>query len=377
MAASRQERLRGGIGALIGLFLTGLICTHATGGGMATPLLIAPMGASALLLFAVPSSPLAQPWPVVGGYLTSAIVGVSCAGWLSFPLLAASLAVALSILAMSSLRCLHPPSAAVALMAVLGGPQIVDAGYIFVITPVALNAVVLVLAAIAYNNATKRAYPHPQQSHAAVSRSTADRSPLERLGVHREDLDAVLEQYGQVLDVARDDLEGLFQRAEMQAYHRRFGEITCADIMSRDVVSVEFGTALQDAWLLLRRHNIRSLPVLDRARRVIGMVSDLDFMVSADLDLFDDLRSRFRRVIGKPMSDYASRPEVVGQIMPRGVRTVSESTHVVELVPLMADAGLRHVAVVDDERRLSGIISQSDLVAALYRGGLSQNAGAA
>ena len=371
MATSQRERLRGGIGALIGLLLTGFICTHAIGGGVAAPLLIAPMGASAVLLFAVPSSPLAQPWSIIGGNLISAFIGVSCASWLSNPLLAAGLAVGLSILAMASLRCIHPPSGAVALTSVLGGPAVTAAGYHFLLTPVALNSAVLTLAAIAYNNLTKRTYPHPQHSHAAVSHHTADRSPLERLGVHREDLDAILGQYGQVLDVARDDLEGLFQRAEMHAYHRRFGEITCADIMSRDVVTVEFGTALQEAWSLLRSHDIRALPVLDRARRVIGMVSDLDFMVSADLDLYDDLRSRFRRMIRRPMSDYASRPEVVGQIMPRGVRTMTESTHIVELVPLMADTGLRHVAIVDDERRLSGIISQSDLIAALYRGGLS------
>ena len=124
--------------------------------------------------------------------------------------------------------------------------------------------------------------------------------------------------------------------------------------------------------MLLRRHNIRTLPVLDRARRVIGMVADTDFMASAELDLFDDLTARFRRVISRPNSNRANRPDVIGQITPRGVRTVSEATHIVELVPLMADAGLRHVAVVDTERRLSGIISQSDLVAALYRGGLSQ-----
>ena len=241
----------------------------------------------------------------------------------------------------------------------------------FVLMPVALNSAILMLAAIVFNNATRRAYPHRQWPGQGVHH-TADRKPTERLGVHREDLDAILQQYDQVLDVARDDLEGLFQRAEMHAYHRRFGEITCADIMSRDVVAVQFGTALQEAWMLLRRHNIRTLPVLDRARRVIGMVADTDFMASAELDLFDDLTARFRRVISRPNSNRANRPDVIGQITPRGVRTVSEATHIVELVPLMADAGLRHVAVVDTERRLSGIISQSDLVAALYRGGLSQ-----
>ncbi|UUZ55438.1 HPP family protein [Massilia sp. H-1] len=51
--------------------------------------LIAPMGASAVLLFCLPASPLAQPWAVIGGNLVSALVGVACARLLPDPLLAA------------------------------------------------------------------------------------------------------------------------------------------------------------------------------------------------------------------------------------------------------------------------------------------------
>lgn len=83
----------------------------------------------------------------------------------------------------------------------------------------------------------------------------------------------------------RDDLKGLFEPAEVHAYHRRFGELTCADIMSRDMIAVSFGTGLQEAWTLLRRHDIRALPVIDPALRVIGMVSEADFLTNADLDL--------------------------------------------------------------------------------------------
>jgi CBS domain-containing membrane protein len=364
------ERLRSCLGALVGLGATGFICTHAIGGGVRAPLLIAPMGASAVLLFGVPSSPLAQPWSIVGGNIVAALIGVTCAQWINDPLLAAAIAAALAIGGMSALRCLHPPSGAVALTTVLGGPAVTASGYHFVLVPVALNSVMLMLAAIAFNNATRRVYPHPQQSRPNVHH-TADPNPSERTGVRHEDFDAVLRQYNQILDVSRDDLEGLLRQAEMRAYHRRFGEVTCADIMSRDVVAVQFGTTLEEAWSELRRHDIRALPVIDPARRVIGMVSDVDFMTNAELHGYGALGSRFRHFLRRPASTHSDRPEVVGQIMPRGVRTVSDTTHIAQLVPLMADAGLRHVAVVDSERRLCGIISQSDLVAALYRGGIT------
>ncbi|WP_426954393.1 HPP family protein [Muricoccus radiodurans] len=370
MNASMAERLRGGGGALVGLLVTGLVCPWLMGPGSGMPVLIAPLGASAVLLFAVPASPLAQPWSIMGGNTVSAIVGVTCAQWVPDTLLAAPLAVSLAIGAMFALRCLHPPGGAIALTTVLGGPAVTAAGYGFVLSPVALSSAVLMLAAITLNNATRRPYPHMQQVVRKNPHQTADRDPTRRIGVRAEDLDAVLQRYDGVLDVSRDELDSLLQQAEVQAYRRRFGEITCAEIMSRDVVAVQYGTPLAEAWLLLRRHNIRALPVIDPAHRVIGMVSDVDFMKNPELDPYDGIEARFRHLIRRLTTLHADRPEVVGQIMPRGIRTVAEDVHIAELVPLMADAGLRHVPVVNSQRRLSGIIAQSDLIAGLYRDSL-------
>lgn len=74
------------------------------GPGANIPLLVAPMGASAVLLFAVPASPLAQPWSIIGGNLVSATIGVTCANVIGDPTLAAALAVALAICGMFALR---------------------------------------------------------------------------------------------------------------------------------------------------------------------------------------------------------------------------------------------------------------------------------
>jgi CBS domain-containing membrane protein len=139
MGASVMERLRGSCGALAGLLVTGLICSRTAGSEASLPMLMAPLGASAVLLFAVPASPLAQPWSIIGGNIVSALVGVTCAQWISDPLLAAPLATALAIGAMFALCCLHPPGGAIALTAALGGPAITAAGYQFVLRPVALN----------------------------------------------------------------------------------------------------------------------------------------------------------------------------------------------------------------------------------------------
>jgi CBS domain-containing membrane protein len=377
IAINGIERVRACSGALIGIVITALVSRYALGNSNTLPFLIAPMGASAVLLFALPSSPLAQPWSILGGNVVSALVGILCARWIGDPMIAASAAVALAIAAMILLRCLHPPGGAIALSAVLGGPAVASAGFGFALVPVGLNSLLLLAAALVFNNATRRPYPHlPAKDH-DNKHGTQDALPTDRLGFTPEDLDDVLKQYNQVLDVSRDDLETLFLQTEMHAYRRRFGEITCADIMSHDVVTVEYGTELEEAWTLLRKHNIKALPVLDRARRVIGIITVYDFMKHADLDLHESFDKKLKRFIRRTPGLYSDKPEAVGQIMTRTVRTIRNTSHVVELVPLLSGTGLHHVPVVDHERRLVGIVTQSDLVAALYRGRLNDQRAAA
>ncbi|HYD95983.1 MAG TPA: HPP family protein [Noviherbaspirillum sp.] len=374
-AVGGAERLRACCGTLLGVFLTGLLTRLILGADAVTPAIIAPVGASAALVFALPSSPLAQPWPIIGGNIVSALIGVACAQWIGEPVLAAALAVAGAIAAMFALRCLHPPGGAIALMAVIGGPAVQAAGYQFAAVPVALNSLALVVIALVFNNATRHRYPH--RTAQANKHLTSDTPPTSRMGFTAADLDQVLRQYNEVLDVSRDDLASLFLQAEMHAYRRRFGEITCADIMSRDLVTVEFGTPLEEAWSLLRRHKIKALPVVDRARRVIGIVTFVDFMKHANLDVYPGFEAKLRHFIRRTMAPHSDKAEVVGQIMTRQVRTVSAGMHIVELVPLLSDFGLHHVPVLDDQLRLAGMITQSDLIAALYRSGLGDVAQAA
>lgn len=117
-AVNARERLRVVVGAFLGLLLAGLLSRSAM--PAALPWLVAPLGASAVLVFGVPASPLAQPWAVVGGNTLSALVGIACMAWLPLPPLAmAAVAVALAIATMFLLRCLHPPGGAAALLMVL------------------------------------------------------------------------------------------------------------------------------------------------------------------------------------------------------------------------------------------------------------------
>ena len=355
VTVSRREMAYGGLGALCGL-LCAAWASHRILGGL-DPWFIAPMGASAVLLFAVPSSPLAQPWALVGGNVVSACIGVTCAQWIPDVALATAAAGALAIGAMFALRCLHPPSGAVALTAVLGGPAITALGYRFVLWPVAIDSLLLLLAALVFNVAVRRRYPHRAPAHAGTH-LTRDEPPSARLGLTVHDLHAALRARGELLDVSQDDLEALFIDAEHRAWSRRFGDIRCADLMSRDVVRVQASTSTQDAWGLMIRHAVKALPVVDLDERVVGIVTLHDFFV----DRHDH-------------GACGPAPHV-GALMTRDVRVARPAQPLVDLITAFSDGGRHHLPVVDDARRLVGMVTQSDMVAALFRAGLERPAGA-
>jgi CBS domain-containing membrane protein len=360
------ERLRASIGALIGILVTGFVTQYALGTSAAVPLLIAPMGASSVLLFAVPASPLAQPWPVLGGNLIASLAGVTAALWIDDPFIASAVAVGVAIALMMACRCVHPPSGAVALTAVLGGPAVDAAGYGFVLWPVGVNTVLLLLTAYAYNNFTGRRYPH-RPIAAPNLHATGDAHPSARVGLTESDLTAVLTEHNQIFDVNPEDIPGIVREAELKAYRRRGGEITCGDIMSRDVVGVAPSTTLREAHALLRAHDIKALPVTAEDATVIGIVTQTDLLDKAAWGSNGPRIAKRERLL-KAVTMEKAPQGTVADIMTTPVRSVTPETPIADIVPLMADGGLHHMPVVGPDNKLVGLVTQSDLIAALFYG---------
>ena len=335
-----RERWRAVAGAALGLLLAALVSRWAGAQLGIHPWLMAPLGASAVLVFAVPASPLAQPWSVIGGNTVSALIGMACAWALPDTALAAAVAVAAAIAVMFLLRCLHPPGGATALLAVL--THTLDPR--FALLPVLLNSVLLVAVGSVYNTLTGRRYPHTTAAAPAGPSTSGARFSA-------ADLDAALAHYNQVLDVSRDDLEDLLHRAEAAAYQRKLGELRCRDVMSRDPLTVSHDTPITTAWTLMRARRVKALPVIDRSRHIVGIVTLADFV----------------RTLMPDTPASIAAPSHVGEIMMRRVRVASEQLHVIELLPLFSEGGHHHLPVVDAQQHLVGILTQSDLVRALHR----------
>ncbi len=347
---SARERLRSCLGALVGIACVGVTMRVLPGIPDALPLLVAPMGASAVLLFAVPASPLAQPWSLLGGNLVAAVVGVACARWIADPLLAASLAIALAIGAMLALRCVHPPSGAVALTAVVGGPAVHALGFGFVLAPIALQSAALLAAALVYHALTGHRYPH----RAAPAR---DAGQAAARGFTREDLEAVLKRRTEWLDVSTDDLDALLRETELHAYARTFGALSCADIAAHRGALLMAGTPTSAALAALDRLDTDALPVVDATRGLLGIVTRAGLLALT------------------PTSDADARsPHPIARLDPpidRAITTESptilSTEPITELVPRFAEAGEPTIVAVDAAHRPVGLIRQADLIAGLYR----------
>ena len=321
--------------------------------------LLAPMGASAIILFGMSHSPVAQPWPVLGGYLFSALAGLLSVTLLRAPWIAAAVAVAASLWLMARLNCVHPPGGALALLIVLD-QNTYAASPSQTLALVAANAALLLLTSVVINNLIPgRRYPHraaPLQAP-APDHGTRDEIPLRRTDLRHEDLVSAIRTLDTFVDVGEDDLVRLYNLAIDHAFSRHVA-LRCADVMSRDVITTTADASLADAWQSMHMHRIKALPVVDSAHRLAGIVTLSDFF----------------RWLGQSTTAARNaaltgewRSVRIADVMTSQVFAVRPATPMAELLREVAQTGRHHVPVTDEAGQLVGMLTQSDMIAALYR----------
>lgn len=343
---------RASLGAALGLVLAGLALL-----GLGLGWLIAPLGASAVLIYAVPNSPLAQPWSVIAGNTLSALVALALLTALPHGPWVAPLAVGLAIIAMMVGRALHPPGGAVAFLVEMSG----STDWLLTLVPVMAGSALLVGVGMAWNSAVGRVYPFRQPSQPGPH-GTQDPTPEARIGLDPAELAAILEEYRQSANLGVADLARLVGAAEQAAAARRMEGFTAADIMSRDLVTVGPEAPLGQVADIFRTRGFTSLPVVEGGR-LLGVIFQIDLIRRAREDAFrqhESLISALARLI----DNHRARPPRASEIMTTGVPQATPATPVGALLPLLADGGAEAVPIVDGATIL-GIVTRTDLVSAL------------
>lgn len=339
-----REAFRAAAGALAGIAVCMALAWAMPEIAGLSLALVAPLGASAVLVFAVPNTPLAQPWSAVVGNVVSAAVAVAVLKAVPAPW-APPLAVGGAILAMQLARALHPPGAAIALLATLDPETAHEAGLAFALVPVGAMTLALVLAGIAFNRLTGRVYPFRQPE-----RPEPGEEP-HRIGLSNAELGALLSRFNQSPNIGVADLGRLIAAAEGEAAAHRFDGVRCAEIMTRDLVTAPPEASISELATLFRTHAIKSLPVVDRAGRFRGLILQADVI---DALLRPALHHR------GPLGSAAA-------IMREPDRAVPDDLPVGRLLDRLAAQGAETVPVTR-EGALVGIITRSDIIALLLRG---------
>jgi CBS domain-containing membrane protein len=365
---SLHEKIISAAAGLVGIGLIMAISQHYLD-SQSLPWVVASMGASAVLLFAVPKGPLSQPWSFVAGHLFSAFVGISVAKIVPDPVIASALAVSLAIFVMYVTRCLHPPGGATALTAVVGGSAITELGYMYMLTPIALNLIVMLVWALIINNLIpNRCYPngirdiHKKSNKTIMNKEGID---LKRPNmIQRSDLHEALTEMDVFVDVSEDELNKIFNLSLMHTHKKKMGEILCRDIMTSSVISVDYDTDVEQVWKLLIENRVHAFPVIDRAGYVLGVISMDDFLNQLMVNSKSSIISQLTDFISKTNKSYTDKPEFAGHLMSKPAITINENQHVVELFEIFYSHNIHHLPVVNAQNKLSGIITPKNLLLA-------------
>ena len=137
-------------GSFLAIFITSYLTVKTN-----SPLLMAPFGATSVVIFSFPDSPLAQPRNVIGGNLIGALVSLIFLHFLGSSPVTMAMAVATSIALMQLTGTVHPASGGIALVVMMTKPN-----WLFLLTPTLEGSIILVLCAVIFNNlAQERIYP--------------------------------------------------------------------------------------------------------------------------------------------------------------------------------------------------------------------------
>ena len=328
-------------------------------------ILVASMGASAVLLFVVPSSTMAKPWPFAAGQIISALVGIYVAHYETDFVRASALAVGLSVLLMLLLRCLHPPGAATALASIHNTINADLPDFSFLLMPVGINVVIMLMIALLVNRLILPRFQlakTPMPAH--LTNQNDQQGHLQ--GINTVDIEQVIQGFDKFLDIDPDDLCQLLTQLHLLSFQKNVDLKTCSDIMQRNIITVEYATEVEWAWTLMHEHHLKVLPVLDKSKRVIGIVTHYDFLKHIQLTPYQSFQEKWLWFIKPSLDVTTQKPEVMGHIMTRKVKTLSTDAHIAELVPLVVNEGHHHVPIVDDEERFVGLVFQSSLLTALF-----------
>jgi len=146
-------------------------------------------------------------------------------------------------------------------------------------------------------------------------------------------------------------------------------ELTAADLMSRDLITIPRQMTLHGAAHRLSQSHVSGAPVIDEDGRCVGVLSATDLVRWLDKGQppggHDGLGSREFHSPWQMQGQEALPEDEVSRHMTADVVTATVHARIGELARLMVDAGIHRIIVVDGHGRPAGVVTGTDILAAV------------
>lgn len=361
--AARLDVLRVGLGAVLGLAIAAVLVQLALWRGVQGGwTLFAPLGATAVLVFAVHTGPLSQPWSCVVGNTVSALwalLVVACWPSQAPDWLLPAVAVGGAVAGMQLTRALHPPGGAVALLLVLEAQHGVHHSWSYAFLPIGLLTLALVLVGVAYHRAWGKHYPLQVAAPQAAGKKELH---LQSDGLSNADLQALLARFDQDYNLTPQELGQLVRAAEEQAISRRLGSVTCAQVMTAALWTCRPTDNVDKLAAQFRQHPIKSLPVTDAQGHLLGVVARsalFDWLWQQQPHARDKQSRSIWRLWGRKPAAAASVHAAA--LMEDAPLSVEDHTPVLHLLETLSQHSVPFVAVLR-QGKLVGILTRTDVM---------------
>lgn len=143
-------------------------------------------------------------------------------------------------------------------------------------------------------------------------------------------------------------------------------ELSVQDVMTKDVISVEKFESVMVVADILAGRNISGIPVVDKDRRVIGIITQADILSMVGVRKEHTFKDLLKHALGEPLPERRAG-DVVADVMTSPVLTTQPEASIAGIVQIMDEKKIRRLPVVDDGGRLIGIISRADILKAILR----------
>lgn len=339
---------------LVCLAWVSIVSSLVLGASYFSPILLASMGAAAVIMFSAPQSPMATFRAFILGNILSAIVGVSCFQLMGGGMLTGPVAVGLAIGLMHICKCAHPPGGATALVAVIGGEQIHALGYQYVLTPVGIN--VLLFAGIVYLH---RRHLSAQASHLLTTQklqtifgdteTTYANNPQQLLEIRE-----AIQHHKFELEVTPDQIQKILSTLDQRGRRKNFTTGNCSDHMITGQTNIDYGESLHAAWQLMQETKRENLIVTFKNMEVAGQLRLSTLLKMIDIKSDKDLVKQINSFFTPSGELETKRPEEVGPLTEPIVSVFAD-----EPSSTLIDGADQTYAVVDKKKKFLGAIDLS------------------